>query len=132
VIEFIAGLLIAIGKERQSGGKAVTLDVLENLVNSARVYTFGSEWKAPEAIKPQPLQPVWPKLKVKYSFTGAAEQYIVVNTGAEEIPYQSNGWFSRPMEELAGVERTVPRRSVTYRGVELIAPPTAETVSKEK
>ena len=48
--DFILGLLIAIAKERQSGNRPITLDMLEKMVQAARVHVFGSEWKVPEAI----------------------------------------------------------------------------------
>ena len=52
------------------------------------------------------MLPDWPKVKVRYG--GGAQEWIVVNSPTEEVPYQSGGWYTEwPPNALRQVQGQV-------------------------
>jgi hypothetical protein len=104
-----ASSLIAVIEARQKHGElVVTLGLLKRLVYEA-VHPEAAEMFERPPVPPQlPVEPEYPRLKVKYdSHTGRPLEYQVVYDINEELAVMSTPWYRRPMSELEQIKKEV-------------------------
>jgi len=88
------------------GDLTLTLTNLRRVIHEALEPGTEKQFDRPPSQPQLPVEPEYPRLKVKYDrTTGQALEYKVIYGIKEEIPMMSGGWYRRPMSELEQIKK---------------------------